>query len=217
MTQDDAQDWMIEEFRKKGLSLNDVERIGNKIRTKRAGLTEEEREKQNRMDAEEYVKLLQARTPEISETLESEVFGDLTRDSMDEVLGTPVELFKPGREELEMEIFGAVDDVEEAEVEEAEVEAADLEEEPASPVSRGATTASMITTEADREAALTAKGEFRGTPGRKPSTDPEKVAKKAAKIDKDEKKLKAEAKAKAEAEEAAEAAGAKTRAKTSKP
>jgi hypothetical protein len=213
MTQDDAQEWMIEEFRRKGLSLSDVERIGNKIRTKRAGLTEEEREKQSLMDAEEYVKLMNERTPEISETLESEVFGDLTRDSMDEVLGTPVELFKPGREELEMEIFGAVDDVEEAEVEEAEVEAADLEEEPASPVSRGATTASLITTEAARESALTATGEFRGTPGRKPSTDPEKVAKKAAKIDKEEKRIKDEAMRKALEEEEA----AKTRAKTSKP
>jgi hypothetical protein len=90
MTQDDAQEWMIEEFRRKGLSLSDVERIGNKIRTKRAGLTEEEREKQSLMDAEEYVKLMNERTPEISETLESEVFGDLTRDSMGENLGTPV-------------------------------------------------------------------------------------------------------------------------------
>jgi hypothetical protein len=112
-----------------------------------------------------------------------------------------------------MEIFGAVDDVEEAEVEEAEVEAADLEEEPASPVSRGATTASLITTEAARESALTATGEFRGTPGRKPSTDPEKVAKKAAKIDKEEKRIKDEAMRKALEEEEA----AKPRAKTSKP
>jgi hypothetical protein len=218
MTDEEVEEWAAQEFKNLGLglSLSDVERIQKKIEAKRASETQEKREDRERRDQDEFNKLIEEETKKNDESLSEDAFGDLTKDDMDEVLAAPVELFKPPEGEVGEDVLLADEgEAGDEEDDDAEVEAADIEEEPASPVSRGATTASMITTEAAREAALTATGEFRSTPGRKPSTDPDKVAKRAEKIDREEKKLKAEAKAKAEAEAAAEEA-AKPKAKTSK-
>lgn len=191
MTGQEAEEWVKEEFKKNGLSKDDVERIAAKMQTKRERETEEQKEKRGYKDAEEYLKVLnemQKTIPRKEEILKEDVFGDLTTEDMDEVLAAPIQLFKAPEEDVGGDVLVAEEEIEEND--EAEVEAEDLEEEPASPVSRGATTASQLTTEAAREAALTATGAFRGTPGRKPSTDPEKVAKRAEKIDKEEKKIK---------------------------
>ena len=210
MTGQEAEEWVKEEFKKNGLSKDDVERIGNKIAMKRDRETQDQKEKRGQKTAEEFVNLLnemqktlpkKIQSPNEEESLESDVFGDLTTEDMDEVLAAPIQLFKAPEEDVGGDVLVAEEEGGEKgteaegegeieEKDEAEVEAEDLEEEPASPVSRGATTASQLTTEAAREAALTATGAFRGTPGRKPSTDPEKVAKRAEKIDKEEKKIK---------------------------